>query len=240
MANTDKPFVVSGRYQYNAERKLDYVTYLDIRPYVPIGASTMSICDHVNIMYPDCVRYIAMRSQANYAKDYLVCRARKYIEYNGDIRGGILLTEELGIPPVISASYTDSRKIIDKVPKHKYVDFFTFEEGQFAFWNKKECIDKHKNGLEKMERLAEEARKQMVKGWDMPGKRAELTYTEFMELYKNANPLWIPPPINTLVTDKKKLIKMFVPQRYLREILEQQPELKNKVYREFIKKFRGF
>ena len=240
MANLDKPFIISGKYYYNPKKKLDYVTYLGIKPYVPMGVSSREICDHINIMYPDCLRYIAMRYQANYTKDYLVCRARKHIEYNGDIRGGVFLTEELGIPPVIRASYPESRKIIDSVPKNKYVDFLAFEGGKYAYSGEDKFHDSPKNRLDQMERLAEESRKQMIRGWNQVGKRAELSYNEFMKLHKNANPVWIPPPRNICLDDKKKMIKIFVPQRYLREILDQQPDLKEQVYKEFIKKTRGY
>lgn len=114
----------------------------------------------------------------------------------------------------------------------------TFEDGKYAYYGKKRVTKASSNGLESFERLAEESRKQMIKGWNLAGVKADLSYTEFMTLHKNANPLWIPPPRNAHITDKNRLIKIFVPQRYLREILDKQPELKKKVLREFIKKIQ--
>lgn len=238
LANADKPLILQGKYYANPKHRMDYVTYIGVRPYVPQGVSAVELCDHINILYPDCLRYVAIRPEVNYTKDYLVCRARKYIEYDGTIRGGIYLTEELGIPPVIRASYVNSRKIIDSVPKSRYVDFLTFDDGKYAYFGKKRATEDSLNGLERMERLAEESRKQMIKGWNLAGVRADLSYQEFMKLYRSANPLWIPPPRNVCITDKKRLMKIFVPQRYLREILDRQPELKKMVLREFMKKLQ--
>lgn len=59
LARLDKPFIIRGRYFANPH--LDYLTYTDIRPYVPAGASTNMICDHVNVMLPDLSKYIAVR-----------------------------------------------------------------------------------------------------------------------------------------------------------------------------------
>ena len=49
LANLGKPFIISGKYYYNPKKKLDYVTYLGIKPYVPMGVSSREICDHINI-----------------------------------------------------------------------------------------------------------------------------------------------------------------------------------------------
>ena len=52
----DKPFIIRGFYV--AKPNLNYVTYTDIRPYVPQGASTNQICNHINITAKQVERYI--------------------------------------------------------------------------------------------------------------------------------------------------------------------------------------
>ena len=83
----------------------------------------------------------------NYTKDYLVCRAVTYSDASGDIRRGIVLTEELGIPPVITSGYPESREIIGTVDKSRYVDFFSFAEGRYAYYGENQWADGHKTAL---------------------------------------------------------------------------------------------
>lgn len=133
LAKINKPFIVSGR--YTPRNGYDYVTYTNIRPYIPEGASTNQICDHINVMREDVEKYIGVGGvKGRNPLDYLVCRAKEYRGEDGTTRGGIILTDELGIPPVLCAEYPSSRKIIESADKDKYVDFFSFAEGRYAFY----------------------------------------------------------------------------------------------------------
>ncbi len=223
LAKINKPFIIKGKYKANPE--LAYLTYVDIRPYVPAGASTNAICDHLNIMESDLCQYFAVRPELNYTKDYLVCRAVKYEGAAGEVRGGIILTEELGIPPVMSAVYTGSRAIIESVPKDRHVDFFSFAEGRYAYYGRNQWEDGHKA----RQRIIDKKRKESA------ARKLDLTLEEFMALHKKANPLWIPPPGDLRILGGRSLIQVLVPQRHLREILDRQPALKKKVYQEFLK-----
>lgn len=234
LAKINKPFIIKGKYKANPE--LAYLTYLDIRPYVPVGASTNAICDHLNIMEPDLCQYFAVRPDLNYTKDYLVCRAVRYEGAAGEVRGGIILTEELGIPPVMSAVYPGSRAIIESVSKDKHVDFFSFAEGRYAYYGRNQWEDGHKARASAAQ-LAEEARQRIIdkKRKESAARKLDLTLEEFMALHKKANPLWIPPPGDLRILGGRSLMQMLVPQKHLRAILDRQPALKKKVYQEFLK-----
>jgi len=233
LAQINKPFIVRGRYVPNPA--LDYLTYVDIRPYVPAGASTNLICDHLNVMMLDFSRYIAVRPELCYTKDYLVCRADTYTDAAGETRGGIVLTEELGIPPVISAGYPRSREIIDTVDKDRYVDFFSFAEGRYAYYGKNQWADGHKKGMEPSEekqklRIMAKKRKESAR------RKLDLTFEEFMALHKRANPLWIPPPGSLRAMGGRSWLNVFVPQKFLRDILDRQPALRKEVHQEFLRR----
>ena len=236
LARLDKPFIIRGRYFANPH--LDYLTYTDIRPYVPAGASTNMICDHVNVMLPDLSKYIAVRPEVNYTKDYLVCRAVTYSDASGDIRGGIVLTEELGIPPVITSGYPESREIIGTVDKSRYVDFFSFAEGRYAYYGENQWADGHKTALASWEQSAEEAKWRMKekKRKESARRKLELTFDEFMALHKRANPLWIPPPGSLRAMGGRSWLNVFVPQKFLRDILDRQPALRKEVHQEFLRR----
>jgi len=236
LAKINKPFIVRGRYVPHPD--LDYLTYVDIRPYVPTGASTNLICDHLNVMLLDFSKYIAVRPELGYTKDYLVCRGVKYKDDSGNIRGGVVLTEELGIPPVICATYPKSKDIIESVDKSRYMDFFTFAEGRYAYYGRNQWTDGHKAPLKSEEEAAEEAKLRVKEKKRKEAARRKLDYTfeEFMALHKRANPLWIPPPGDLRAFGGRNWLKVFVPQKYLREILDRQPALRKQVHQEFLKK----
>lgn len=178
------------------------------------------------------------QSELGYTKDYLVCRGVKYRDDSGNIRGGVVLTEELGIPPVICATYPKSRDIIESVDKSRYVDFFTFAEGRYAYYGRNQWTNGHKAPLKSEEEAAEEAKLRVKEKKRKKAARRKLDYIfeEFMALHKRANPLWIPPPGDLRAFGGRNWLKVFVPQKYLREILDRQPALRKQVHQEFLKK----
>ena len=218
----DKPFIIRGYYVANPN--LDYVTYTDIRPYVPQGASTNQICNHINITAEQVERYIDIRPELHYVKDFLVCRARIY-HGRGDVcRGGVVLTEELGIPPVMRVDYPKSREILAQIPKERYIDFFTYAEGRYAYYGENPWVNGHKVRPSKPH--IERRKVQYQEPEDIS---PEL----FMDMFAQANPLWIPPPRNNLRFDPMEFISQYIPQLDLQELLFERPRLRKQVISEF-------
>ncbi len=221
----DKPFIIRG--YYAANQNLDYVTYTDIRPYVPQGASTNQICNHINITADLVERYIDIRPELHYVKDFLICRAQIY-HGRGDVcRGGVVLTEELGIPPVIRADYSKAREILAQIPKERYIDFFTFAEGRYAYYGENLWINGHKAKQDKAHTVHRKPQYEEPK---------DITMEIFMDMFNQANPLWIPPPRSNIQLNTREFILQYIPQRDLQEILFERPKLRKQVMNEFKRK----
>lgn len=223
-----KPFILSGN--YFASENLRYVTYRNIRPYVPEGAKTNQICDHLNVRPEDVEKYIAIRPDITCRRDYLVCRAVEYYGQGSQIRGGIVLTEELGIPPVMQKDYPSSERILASVPKHLYADFFTFAEGRYAYYGQNLWVNGHKTHLPQQEPKDEEKPK--------PGKHKqkqpkEIDIDDFMDMYYEANPLWIPPPADIRRINATEFLRRIIPQENLLRMLDGRPSLRKQVLEEF-------
>ena len=233
LSRLDKPFIICGKFYAHFSR--EYVTYTEIRPYVPKGASTNLICDHLNVMEKDVEKYICIDPRYNYRSDILVCRAMMYTGSDGNVRGGIFLTDELGIPPVMLEKYARSRGIVESVDPSRYVDFFSFAEGRYAYYGKNIWASGHKAKprLTWAEKQMLEAQRKQEKRKKKPP-RKEVSLEEFMQMYKERNPLWIPPAGN--LNNNTAWMKKAVPQKDLRAILERQPSLRKKVYQEFLKR----
>ena len=226
-----KPFILSGN--YFASENLDYVTYRNIRPYVPEGAKTNQICDHINVRPADVEKYIAIRPDITCRRDYLVCRAMEYRGKDGQVRGGIVLTEELGIPPVMRKDYPPSEKILASVPKHLYVDFFTFAEGRYAYYGQNLWVNGHKI---KPSPEPEEETKPKKHKKEKQSQLKEISIDNFMDMYYKANPLWIPPPADTRYMDATEFLQRMIPQRNLLRMLDGRPSLRKQVLEEFYKR----
>ena len=52
----------------------------------------------------------------------------------------------------------------------------------------------------------------------------DLTFEEFMALHKRANPLWIPPPGSLRAMGGRSWLNVFVPQKFLRDILDRRTD----------------
>lgn len=226
LASLNKPFIVRGA--YFARPNLKYITYKNIRPYVSKNAKTNQICDHINVMEEDVKKYLAINSKVNGRGDILICRAMQYRGKDGSWRGGIYLTEELNIPPIIHENYPEARAMISSIPQKQYVDFFSFAEGRYAFFGRNIWSTGHKIMPKSVQKTPSQKKKQRNR------QTKEVSFEDFMIMHKKANPIWIPPPRDIRGIDMKTWLKKAVPQRELREILEKQPALKKKVLQAFL------
>ena len=226
LAKMDKPFIVKGTYLSHPYKK--YITYKYIRPFVSMTAKTNLICDHLNVMEEDVQKYIAIYPKANGRTDILVCRALEYQGKDGSWRGGIYLTEELNIPPVLHINYPKARAMIASIPQDKYVDFFDFAEGRYAFYGRNLWVTGHKIVPKSVQKNPSQKKKQRNR------QQKEVSFEDFMIMHKKANPIWIPPIRDIRGIDMKTWLKKAVPQKELREILEKQPSLKKKVLQAFL------
>lgn len=231
LARINKPFILKGTYY--AHPYQDYITYKNIRPYISKTAKTNQICDHINVMEEDVQKYLAIDLKANGRTDILVCRAMEYQGKDGSWRGGIFLTEELGIPPVISESYQEVVAMVSSIPRDKYVDFFTFAEGRYAYYGRNLWKTGHKIEPKTVQKPSVKNKKHRNRSNKHP---KELSFEDFMIMHKEANPLWIPPPRDIRGFDMKSWLNIAVPQPELRKILEKQPSLKKKVLQAFLNK----
>ena len=123
-----KPVIVSGIYLYNND--LSYSTFLDIKPYKQ-GTSvvTKTLCNHISIWNEYVTPYFNFKPQYDKHRFYLICEAYTYVT-DGVRRGGLRPTEELKINPIIP--YEDE-KILHEIPQDKYIDFFKFADGKYAW-----------------------------------------------------------------------------------------------------------
>ena len=177
-------------------------------------------------MEEDVQKYIAIDTRANGRTDILVCRALEYQGKDGSWRGGIYLTEELNIPPVLHVNYPKARAIIASIPQDKYIDFFDFAEGRYAFVGRNMWATGHKIVPKLVQKTpSQKKRNRQAK---------EVSFEDFMIMHKKANPIWIPPIRDIRGIDMKTWLKKAVPQKELREILEKQPSLKKKVLQAFL------
>ncbi len=231
LAKLNKPFIIKGT--YFAHPYQDYITYKNIRPYTSRTAKTNQICDHINVMEEDVRKYLAIDPKANGRTDILVCRAMEYQGKDGSWRGGIFLTEELGIPPVINETYQEAREMVSSIPKDKGVDFFTFAEGRYAFYGMNLWETGHKIKPEPPQKPPKRKKKKRNRANRQP---AEVSFDDFMMMHKQANPIWIPPPRDMRRIDMNTWLKIAVPQIELRKILEKQPSLKKEVLQAFLNK----
>lgn len=230
LAKTGKPFILTGK--YCAHEDHNYITYTHIRPFVE-GARTNKICDHLNVMEDDVDKYLYKNFNVHGGRDILVCRAIEY-EKNGIIRGGIKLTEELGIPPVINKRYAINHNMVTPEILKKCVDFFTFAEGRYAYLSQSDW----KNGHKQKRRLTWEEEKELkeIKKAKKRQQQIEISLEEFMDMYDKANPLWIPPSGKITGSEMGSQLYSIVPQKNLRDLLDKSPSLKKKVIQEFLKR----
>lgn len=231
LAQTNKPFIIKGTYLTHPYQ--DYVTYTNIRPFTSKTAKTNQICDHLNVMEEDASKYIGLDPRANGRIDILVCRAIEYQGKDGTWRGGIRLTEELGIPPVIRMDYQEARTMVSSIPQDKYVDFFAFAEGRYAFYGPNLWKNGHKITPKPVQQPTAKKKKQSNRTGGQP---QEISLQDFMEMHKARNPLWIPPPSDLLHLNMKAWLKKAIPQHELRKILERKPALRKLVIQAFLKK----
>ena len=61
----------------------------------------------------------------------------------------------------------------------------------------------------------------------------DITPEIFMDMFVQANPLWIPPPRSNLQMDTREFITQYIPQCDLHELLFDRPKLRKQVMNEF-------
>ena len=127
-------------------------------------------------------------------------------------------------PPVIRVDYPKAREIIAQIPQERYIDFFTFAEGRYAYYGENPWVNGHK--VKKPKPHTEHHKVQYKEPED-------ITSEIFMDMFVQANPLWIPPPRSNLQMDTREFITQYIPQCDLQELLFDRPKLRKQVMNEF-------
>ena len=126
----DKPIIITGYIKLNPYD--DYYSFCDIKPFYPEYEDTMiQLCGHVNILKKNIDIYINFYDNKNYDNEMFVLICRPYIYKNkeGEARGGLSLTNELGISPIMF--YEEALDKVRTINSNKYVDFYQHRNGYF-------------------------------------------------------------------------------------------------------------
>ena len=126
----NKPVIVTGYLQNNSNTY--YYSFTNIKPYFPKYENQLKIiCSHINISKRQVDAVININTR-NCSKQpfVLICKPYLYkMQENGDSRGGLTLTAELGIPGILD--YDKAEDIINKIDSKKYVNFLEFGAGYY-------------------------------------------------------------------------------------------------------------
>lgn len=134
-----KPVIVSGIYVYDPE--LSYSTFLNIKPYKRVEGKTIvtkTICNHISVWDEYVIPYFDFQPDHNKHRFYLICEAYTY-QSNGITRGGLRPTDQLKVNPIIP--FSEEYRLHD-IPQDKYIDFFDFADGKYAWIFGEQFIDK--------------------------------------------------------------------------------------------------
>lgn len=127
-----KPVIVTAMLQFNPYEY--YYSFIDVKPFYPQYKDQLRIlCQHVNISKKQVEAVLDLyNGKKDYTKKPLVLICRPYIyriQSNGEDRGGLNLTAELGIPGIMT--YENALQLIPKINSKKYIDFKEFAGGYF-------------------------------------------------------------------------------------------------------------
>lgn len=91
----DKPLVLFAEYNGLCISDNSKMTFKKLTPYLPENYTVTVIADHVNLRKSDCLQYIQESSFTKGHKFIIVARPYIYKNKIGDIKGGLLLSNEL-------------------------------------------------------------------------------------------------------------------------------------------------
>lgn len=117
-----KFLVVEGEYNGLCTRDMSKFTFRNLKPYLPDTYNTSIIADHVNLRKSECTQYIQESSFIKGHKFIIVAKPYIYKNKNGDIKGGLVLSNELekfGLRPITFYSM----KYIQRLPYNLIIDF---------------------------------------------------------------------------------------------------------------------
>ena len=124
----NKPVIIRANYKAMMDESV-FVTFKNVRPYIR-GKVGKRICDHINLFQDRFFEIYGNywnHSAEPYQALYLICRPYIYFGHGcKNKRGGLYLTEELGIPPIQMDD-----QYISHLPQESYVDFSEFAEGEY-------------------------------------------------------------------------------------------------------------
>lgn len=97
----DKPIIITGFIEMNPYDY--YYSIREVKPYAPNCETTKPLCGHINLTKTIVDQYINLYDGFDYSNELFVfiCRPYKYYDKDNEIRGGVRLTDELGITPVM-------------------------------------------------------------------------------------------------------------------------------------------
>lgn len=126
-----KPVIVTGILQFNPYEY--YYSFVNIKPFFPEYENQLRIlCQHVNIGKRQVDAVLNLYGSNDYTQKPLVLICKPYVyrlQQEGEDRGGLNLTAELGIPGIMT--YENALKTIPNIDPKKYVDFTEFGGGYF-------------------------------------------------------------------------------------------------------------
>lgn len=126
-----KPVIVTGMLQFNPYEY--YYSFVNIKPFFPKYENQLQIlCQHVNIGKRQVDAVLNLYGSNDYTRKPLVLICKPYVyrlQQEGEDRGGLNLTAELGIPGIMT--YENALKTIPNIDPKKYVDFTEFGGGYF-------------------------------------------------------------------------------------------------------------
>lgn len=125
----DKPIIVTGFVELNPYD--NYYSFRNIKPFAPKYEDVRTICGHVNIFKRDIAPYLNLNDGYNYTNELfvLVCRPYRYYDKDNEVRGGLRLTDELHIPPIMF--YEEAIDTLQSVNPSKYIDWFQYNNGYY-------------------------------------------------------------------------------------------------------------
>lgn len=126
-----KPVIVTGMLQFNPYEY--YYSFVNIKPFFPEYEHQLRVlCQHVNIGKRQVDAVLNLYGSNDYTRQPLVLICKPYVyrlQQEGEDRGGLNLTAELGIPGIMT--YENALKTIPNIDPKKYVDFTEFGGGYF-------------------------------------------------------------------------------------------------------------
>ena len=121
----ESSIIVHGKYKHSSN--LEWARFTTIRPYIEMR-KTYTICDHLNVKRRILEKWYQLDRCYHNRKFYLIGKPSTYNHY-GDIRGCLILNQELGIQPVIFNEEKDDKITQDILSKlYKFPEVYIREK----------------------------------------------------------------------------------------------------------------